>query len=172
MIVEEVLQWQQLRSCIPHLWREARGKRLLYIGANRLRAFHALTLWGAGYEMALVEAYAPNAEFWQNSGLFGRVYAADVRKIDLPPAYDVVFWWHGPEHIARGELAGVLARLERLAPLVILGCPNGEYAQDEAYGNPFERHLWSVQVRDLEALGYTVQIYRAATAELLAWRQL
>ena len=81
-----------------------------------------------------------------------------------PVRYDLVIWWHGPQH-AVSEKAGLLglANCEYLClGQVLLGMPWGVSQNTLSAGlegepdNPYEAHGWEVTPEKLDELGYDV----------------
>ena len=71
--------------------------------------------------------------------IWGKV--EEIEKFTLEP-FDVIFFWHGPEHLPQQQIEPTLKMLESISNhLVILGMPFGKYVQGPEYGNPFEVHL-------------------------------
>ena len=75
-----------------------------------------------------------------NGKLLRNKVQGDVRNITnvdgLDDQYDIVLWWHGPEHVKKEEFADILAQLKSKARLaVVVGCPHGQYRQGASYGN-------------------------------------
>ena len=139
----------QLWDFAPELFRPG---TLLYVGAGILRDTFLRQLMLAGREATVLEANATNAAYHRLSGQ--PVIHTDVRQLDGVGKYDAVFWYHGPEHIAKDELPDVLAELESRADLVVLGCPWGKYAQDAVGGNPYEIHRSALTPQDFQGWGY------------------
>ena len=141
----------------PNLWK---AENVLYVGANR----HAMPglvaeMKAHGAKVHLLEAWGENVAHYQEKDpdIFETVMLDDVRDLGAPaPPFDAVVWWHGPEHLPADEWPGVLAKLEQIAPLVILGCPWGISEQGEEGGNPYEAHQSTIYPADLEACGYQV----------------
>jgi hypothetical protein len=93
----------------------------------------------------------------------------DVRNLDpsalevlrgqwLPP-YDVVFWWHGPEHISEHEIGPTVKGLEQIArELVILACPWGDSKLHHAPEGkiPGQRHKAKLYKHHFRSMGYKV----------------
>lgn len=146
-----------LRQHLPELWQLG---TLLYIGAAPGRFQCGAELAAAGRELTLLEIWLPYLELYQDHAYVAYAVQGDVRQVEavgLPHAhYDVAFWWHGPEHIEGSELLPTLTRLEGLADLVVLGCPWGEYLQEESEGNPHQAHRSSLYPEDVRRLGYRV----------------
>jgi len=104
-----------------------------------------------GYQIDVVEIYGPNAEFLRGLDWINNVVNGS--------RYDVVFWWHGLEHIDRKDLPGTLSQLKDLSSrLVVLGCPWGYYEQGEVGGNQWERHLSHLDRDDFEDLGFRTSV--------------
>jgi len=136
-------------------------KSVLYIGAKMGTNPKALGYMGGrhlslfkGMDVTLMDAWLPNVEGLREH--FPKVIHSDIRDyLDSGDVYDVVMWWHGPEHIPENELPGILEKIKKLARhIVILGCPNGKYPQGEYGGNPFEVHVSHLNDEFLNNLGY------------------
>lgn len=143
--------------CVATLWQMP--GTVLYIGATPKRFHGGPELRAFGHEITLLEIWPPNCAAFENYGGVAHVICGDVREIDtleLPHAsYDIGFWWHGPEHVARDELPETLSALEKRCKTVVLGCPWGMYRQG-SHLNPYEVHLCVIYPEDLETLGYVV----------------
>ncbi len=177
--VTEAVEYTVLCEHLPWLFEGGAGRSLLYVGANQVRPpFHASRLKAAGWRLHLLEVFAGNVAHHRATGLWESITLGDVTRDPLPAGlFDLVFWWHGVEHIAQSALAPTLARLEAAAPFVVLGCPNGRDPQGAVYGNEAERHRWDVRPNDLAALGYMVVAYDATGTDkytrhdLLGWKR-
>lgn len=124
----------------PNLFREE-YKTVLYIGARESRFDFGNLLGRAGYKITILEAHQANAIHLNSLGLY-EVIHGDITTYDFQKRkFDIVFWWHGPEHIEFDQLENTVKKLESIASkLVILGCPYGIYEQGELEGNPYEVH--------------------------------
>ena len=113
----------------------------------------------AGYEISIVEIHRPNYELLieKHQSLFDYIHHSDIGNF-IPPdnkKYDVIFWWHGPEHVEKERLSGILQRIENFGNnIIILGCPWGKYPIDALNNNPYQAHLTSIYSKTLEDLGY------------------
>ncbi len=163
----------QLRRCLPQIFEQA-GK-LLYVGAS-YRAECLSELREAGHEITVLEIWPDNVWILTPDERIDHLVQGDVAN---PPAlphdhYDIAFWWHGPEHLAKDETKVTLKHLEDIADLVILGCPHGTYKLGPQYGNPYEAHRSAWYINDFEALGYQAEPLDdrvdEADSHLLAWR--
>lgn len=151
--------FEELQHHVPNLFQG----RILYVGANRHSdPTYVAALREAGCEIHLLEAYGPNVSHYENDApdVFDSVTHGNVRGVlgwdATPHDFDAVLWWHGPEHLAHSEWPGALARLETLAPLVVIGCPWGAWGQENVGGNPYETHQSAIYPAQLTGLGYEV----------------
>lgn len=72
--------------------------------------------------------------------------------------YDVVMWWHGPEHVDREDLDKGIDNCVKMAKnYVILGCPWGNY-KEHHFNNPYEDHKSSLQPEYFESKGFYVEV--------------
>jgi len=127
-------------------------KTILYIGARPERMELIDLFYSMRMEIDVLEVFGENVRrlkiLNKNWKIFNEIYHGDVRDLPAPllgrgqwPGYDVVVFWHGPEHLRRSEIPYVLDELETGANhFVILGMPFGYYPQGKEYGNPHEKH--------------------------------
>lgn len=171
------LSLAQLRRCVPDIFKPG---SCLYIGASRDKFAHGATeMLRAGRKIAILEIWEPNIDYYRRRKEIANVILGDVRHIaDMKlPHFDVAFWWHGPEHIKREELAKTLAGIEAISNLVVLGCPFGytEQRDEEMRGNPHQIHLSGFLPKDFAALGYRVDTFGQEggwnTSNILAWKR-
>ena len=125
----------------------------------------------------ILEVFQPNVD-----SFLAQAPAADHHRItcgnllDLDRLYqrnfDVILHWHGPEHLERQAFLDCLpALLAHSDLLTILGCPDGEEEQGQAYGNPFEEHLSFWSEEDFRSLGFEVlRVRDKAPGHLTAYR--
>lgn len=144
-----------LTRLIPDLFQY---KTILYIGARDDRFDYGVEFANANYEITVIEAFLLNAYQLQKIPWIYDVIEQDIRKFESSKKYDIVFWWHGPEHIEESELPYILSKLENITNIAtVLGCPWGDFAQGPLYNNPFEIHRSSLDYPIFEKLGYTVE---------------
>jgi hypothetical protein len=157
-----------LLLAIPNILQNL-NKSMLYIGASTNRA-HWLEEFTQIYQTDVLEIWQPNLEFITKNYKCNTILG-DVRTTQLK-FYDIIFWWHGPEHIHKNELPTTLNNLENKTNLIVLACPKGSYPQDTIYGNPYEEHLWNIEPEDLNNLGYSTSIIvrKPIPDALLAWK--
>jgi len=170
-VIEERLEL--LRRYVPRLWE--RPGDVLYVGAAPQRFECGPELAQAGHRLTLLEVWPEYAALYQDHPDVKRVIVGDVRNPPLGEYYDVVFWWHGPEHVERAEVRPTLNKLEALADLVVVGCPWGEYPQEAVDGNPHQAHRCALYPEDLRHWGYRVatlgQRDVPRRGALIAWRE-
>ena len=137
---------------------------VLYIGAHKGRFETSKELHEAGNEITVLDIWPDALEGLKTIPRFERRithYAlGDVRAItgrDLPyPAYDYVFWLHGPEHVEFADGIHAIQRLETIAKkVIVLSCPWG-YASHGFKENPNNRHVSYWLQDDFSRLGYRV----------------
>jgi hypothetical protein len=146
---------ESLLRLMPDLFSE---RSVLYIGARSDRMDYGEEFKKAKATIDVLEIYKPNVDYLKKINWINEVFLGDVRTFNIEKKYDVIFWWHGPEHILESELKSTLDRLEKKAETaVILGCPWGEFHQGPDYGNENEIHESHYDYTIFEDLGYTVE---------------
>jgi hypothetical protein len=119
---------------------------VLYIGAKKDRWDLVPEMHQCGCLITVIEVFHKNAVELRKSEYFENVIHGDVRYIEYldlgREKFDVVVWWHGPEHIQKSESKEIIAKLEKLANrYVILGTPWGLVKQGISGKNFYEVHL-------------------------------
>lgn len=176
MIQDDMGREAQLLRCIPDI---AAYQTLFYVGAHRRRIQMLPIFIDAGYSIDVIEVFEPNyqelLEFNSTTPVFRKVILDDIRTYRCPDLYDVVMWWHGPEHVEREELLKSLQYLESIATgYVVLACPWGEFAQPHEK-NPYEEHLLSLYPSDFESRGYQIDMVgeeNVPGSNLLSWKRI
>ena len=135
---------------------------VLYIGAKKSRWDYVPEMYNAGAKITVLEAYEENAEGLKESSYFERVIHGDVRYINYldlgRDKFDVVFWWHGPEHVSKAEAKELVPKLVNLAnKYVVLGVPWGVVPQGVVKGNMYEVHLSSWDIQDFIDIDFNVE---------------
>lgn len=169
----EEQRFDQIKRNIPSFFTY-KLKDLLYIGVTKTNFQFQEQLNKLKYEITLLEAHPPNLELYLDKYV---CICADITEFeDLVLQWDVIMWWHGPEHISKEELAPTLEKLELMAKkLVILGCPWGIYLQGISNNNKYQIHKNHIYPKDLLKLGYSVETIGNKDkpgSNLLAWKML
>jgi hypothetical protein len=171
---------KQVEKNLPELFT-TKYQSVLYIGANQKRQHFVDRFEKSNYnEIVILEVFKENFEFLKTkfnqttSGIFDVIHG-DVRDIDkiLKKTFDVVFFWHGIEHLNESEIESILKKLERISKVVVLGLPYGKYEQGPEYGNPFEEHLSAIYPSFLENLGYKTDVLGKPDkkgSNIMAWK--
>jgi len=151
---------RQTKSLVDNIKNIENGyeKFLLYIGGgNRCYLLNDFQKWK--YEIEIIEIWKPNVDFLKKTFSFPVIHG-DIRnfKTIINKSYDICCWWHGPEHINKNDFEKLLPKLEQKCKLLILGCPEGYSPQEEINGNPYEKHLWSVETEYLKNMGFSVSV--------------
>lgn len=119
-----------------------------------------------GGEFHVLEVWKPNCDVLTKNGVVDKVICEDVRNINnsiKENEYDAVFWLHGPEHITWDDFLNCKERIDSIATkLVIYQAPIGEHPQDELYGNPFEKHVTSLEPEMFLSLGYDIILHNGS----------
>jgi len=146
--------------------------RVLYVGAKVQGARHP-SLLDAVRKVArtveCLELYAPNVEALRTRKFFDVVYQGDIREWypagalyngAMRSGFDLLLWWHGPEHLPFVDAITLLARLAsaRPVPALAIACPYGLTPQGAVGGNPHEKHACGLLPEDFERLGFTVSV--------------
>ena len=153
---------------------------LLYIGASPSRFELIDEFFYAKYKIDVLEIFEPNVQAlevlnrrWK---IFNKIMLGDVRKVEeiLQHRYDVIVFWHGPEHIGLLDFVPTMKKLEDFAKrLLICGCPWGDYPQGAVDGNEHEKHVSSLFPKDFQKLGFKTSTLRqpGRGSNLLAWKK-
>ncbi len=154
-----------VKRCIPDLF-SGKYRSVLYIGANQKRQHFLNFFEESNYKrIVILEAFKENYEFLKKKFetkqpdlyevIWGKI--EEIDKLSLEP-FDVIFFWHGPEHLPQQQIEPTLKKLESISNhLVILGMPFGKYVQGSEYGNPFEVHLSDIYPSFLQKFDYKTE---------------
>jgi SAM-dependent methyltransferase len=148
-----------LGRLVPDLFKH---KTVLNIGARTNRFDYGQQFREAGYNITILEPFAQNVEYLRTLSWIQEVVQGDVRDLkhfkNKGQKFDVVFWWHGPEHVIEDDLRGVLPELDKICNnLIVLGCPWGHYPQGHIHNNPWEEHVGHYSHHVFEEFGYDVE---------------
>lgn len=163
---------KQLLNCIPDVLDY---ETLLYIGARRGQVQMLDFFIDAFYTIDIVEIWQPNVDWLKGLEGIRKVSEGDVRnilKMSLK-LYDVVMWWHGPEHVYPKELRKILDNLKTLSKkLAIVACPWGVNYQGKRKANIHEEHVSSIYPEIFKGFGWkfnTIGKPDVPGSNLLAW---
>lgn len=177
----------QLEENIPDVWNY---KTLLYIGAKVVEKSKAR--WGGmmmlpkfaevGYFIDILEAWPNNVLKLQalnaEKRVFKHIIKGDIRNIDMlirKTKYDIVMWYHGPEHVQENEVIPILQKLEEHAnKMVIIACPWGIYKKGKVGGNAYEAHTSHLYPELFESIKWetdTIGPKDVPGSNILAWKR-
>lgn len=123
-------------------------KTILYVGAQDEHFTFSEELKNAQYIIDIIEINQHHCKILEKKKWINNVVNIDVQKYKTDKKYDIVMWWHGPEHIEDSNLNSTLKNLESIASeYIILGCPWGI--------SPMPGHLQTINENQFEILGYT-----------------
>jgi len=132
---------------------------LLYVGARERTQLLELFV-DAKFRITVLEAWAPNCALLRKRQDIHEIIQADISELvtKTDRAWDVVLWWHGPEHVESQLLRRTLQDIKKIARyMVVLGCPWGIYPQDSLYSNPYEVHVSHLYPEFFKELGYSTE---------------
>lgn len=89
--------------------------------------------------------------------------------------YDLIFWWHGPEHIYENELITTIQNVESLLNkngVIILGSPDGWQEQHNDDGNIHNDHYSGPDTEFYKNLGYDVYRECDTLWSLIAYKKI
>lgn len=174
MINEETelrkIRWEFIIKNIPDILDH---KSILYIGANKLRHWFLDKFENADYEIDIVEIYQDNCKWLLSQGKYN-VCNANILNFNFGKKYDIVFWYHGIEHVLKNSFINYLPNIKNnINKLAIFGCPYGKFKQDEVYNNENEKHISEWSPNELINLGLQVAYYGKENdvwgADLISW---
>jgi len=161
---------EQLFKAVPDIQSY---NTILYIGANKVRK-EMLDVFNAK-RITILEAWTPNVIDMRKLGY--ETIQGDVRDLAKMPIgkFDVVMWWHGPEHVEKKSLPMILKAIQQRAiHVAVVACPWGRYEQGEARGNPYEKHLSHLYPDFFQKLGWRTSVIGRKDvrgSNLIAWRR-
>lgn len=163
-------------------------KTLLYIGAHTDRLEMIDIFHDFNYEIDVLEIWGPNVkgliELNEKQNIFRDIIQGDILDetiwgdgFGLGPIYDIVMFWHGPEHVKKERLPDLIKTLEALAKhYVIMACPIGKYKQGPVDGNPYEVHESYLWPEDFIKYNYKadciIKKKKARGSNMVLWKKL
>lgn len=145
--------------------------RLLNVGQ---RPFESTPWWVSvckhnGVTPVTLEVWRPYCE--KLKGV--KVIEADVCDYahESSDEWDVILWWHGPEHVEKIKAESTILRLLPRCGQLIVGTPWGDHPQGEVAGNPYERHASTWEPDDYRALGlHATGLADREPGHITAWK--
>jgi len=107
-------------------------------------------------------------------GSFRNIILGDVRQANklTDLKYDVVMWWHGPEHVREKDWKPTLDILSNMTEKILLLCiPSKEQKRGPENENPYEAHLSTGSSKIFENLGFTTTLIGDSREYILGWKR-
>lgn len=136
--------------------QNGRGKRILSIG-SRPNSNDYIVSWfiQQGYDTTILEIFEPYVKQLREKGL--NVIHGDVRDAEKifkgNSKFDVIIWWHGPEHIEKHIALTVTKTLKSLTDCLIYATPYGIMESGAVDGNISNSHLSAFYPEDFIGMG-------------------
>ncbi len=157
-------QGRKALECLPKL---NEYQTCLYIGANAKR-FHMYGMFRREglYVLEVWPEYCRQVRESRKRPVAG-VFEGDIRSVlEIPELmalapFDIVCWWHGPEHVSTRDLIDLLrfwkGDMHALwSRAILLGCPWGVMEQEAIDGNAHQAHVSTMYACDFPAWGFDV----------------
>lgn len=139
-----------------------KGKSILQVGGRGAGCIETFQIFkNKGYDKCdLLEIFKPNLDGLKNNIINNKILG-DVRIIDklIKSPYDVIGWFHGPEHISKSEFITTLPKIMSLCNIFVIGCPYGIWEQGAIHNNPHEVHISHWYPEELEILGFDMYLF-------------
>lgn len=155
-------------------------KNVLYVGAHPKRFQLYDRLHAANLQITVLEIWPAYVEGLKKSKFsVDEIIQGDIRTIikNLNRVFDLIIWWHGPEHVSEIEADTLLNPNSNFHQLwsraLLLGAPLGTYKQGAYEGNPHQAHQWVTKPEWFQERGYnvtTVGTPKISRSGLIAWR--
>lgn len=183
---------KQLLRCIPDIYDH---KTLLHIGAQMKGSWPIFrdgdVFEALGYKIDILEIWPPNVAALQRlnknghkfrnkekgPGAFRTIIEGDVSNPDhlgMLRRYDVIMYWHGPEHIPEDKIQQTLTRLfMKTLKILAISTPCGNHQRTQEH-NPYEEHLSTLYPALFEGLGFETDLVGECGQpgnNLMAWRR-
>lgn len=126
-------------------------------GTRLIKTYFADRLQAQCDYVDLLEVWPANIEGLKGEPPFRKLILGNGKTVadHVDQKYDLIFWWHGPEHIYDHEIASAVESMKRVcSKYIVFGCPWGVYEQDAVYGNPYEEHKSHLDPEFYEKLGF------------------
>ena len=153
-------------------------KKVLNIGFVSLPdvTFRILNALNINPELTYLEIFDKNYERGKLQYPTINFVHGDVRNIKnlIHDKFDLIVWWHGPEHIYEHELVDTIANIETLLTtngVIILGSPDGWQEQHNDDGNVHNDHYSGPDSDFYKSQNYEVYREWAPLWSLIAYKQ-
>ena len=110
------------------------------------------------YTIKIVEGFKPNVDRLQS--LYPTLDVtlstiSDFVKSEefLNNTYEIIWWYHGPEHLEKEESLFLLKQMQKRCKLLLTSMPHGYYEQGAYMNNNLEIHRSSFYIKDFETFG-------------------
>lgn len=164
---------KQLIECIPDVYNY---KSLLYVGADIHRCHMLKDFRNREQFIDIVEPFEANCNYYKGVNGINNVYQSTIQDFKPNTKYDIVLWWHGPEHMNENEYEKTFKHMETMAnKYIIMGVPWGINKQDAIDNNDYEIHRTSTLPEHFEKYGYkTNSIGNKDTwySNILIWKKI
>jgi hypothetical protein len=134
--------YERRSDLVTALFKGKHFKRMLYVGASSYRRpTDYKSLRRMTDTLDCLEVWPAYADELKTRKWYDSVECGDIAEWNDPQDYDLVVWWHGPEHMDLDRALETIQRLPTLVPEVWLATPWGKCPQGVHRGNPYQRHL-------------------------------
>lgn len=121
---------------------------ILYIGAISYNFTYYNEIKNNYNVIDVIEINKNHCENIKNAKWINNIYNTSIENFNSTNKYDIVFWWHGPEHIKENDIQNVLLKLENNCNnYIVLGCPWGYSPIDSG-------HITTINENFFEKYGY------------------
>lgn len=167
-----MITFAKRKHLVKALYGSKRFYRMLYVGSalrspTDYRIIRQKTKW-----IDCLEIWPPTIEFLKERKLYNRIILGDIAEYTDLDGYDIVVWWHGPEHMEMDRAKETIIRLRETAPIVWLATPWGASPQGGVFDNPFNAHRSVWLPENFEECGYSTAVcgrVNGKGSQLVAW---
>lgn len=161
------------------------GKSVLQIGARPNISNQSAAGWYKtfmickkyGFEIFdILEIFRSNIENIKASFIRNKFHEDVLNINNISLSYDMIIWWHGPEHVSKLDFYNVLPAITNKCKYFVVGCPNGKYiipnTSPNLRKNKHEKHVAHWCALEFSNMGFQVHsVYPPDQGlPLAAWR--
>ena len=146
------------KELIRALYQKKRFGRMLYVGSALRMPTDYLKIKKMARRIDCLEIWPPTVEVLKARKLYHSVICGDIADYEISEWYDIVVWWHGPEHMEMDRARKTIIRLRETAPIVWLATPWGDDPQGGIFDNPFNAHKSAWRPKEFEECGYRTAV--------------